>query len=377
MSLFSPLTIRGTTFPNRLVISPMSQYRCRDGVANDWHLVHLGRFAMGGAGCVCAEATAVERQGLRTHGDLGLWSDAQIEPLARVARFLEAEGAVPAIQLGHAGRKASERRPWHTQTPVTEEDVALRGEAPWETIAPSPIPFAPEWPTPREMTIEDIQRVVGAFGAAAARAEAAGFRMIDVYAAHGFLLHQFYSPLANQRTDGYGGDLAGRMRMCLEVADSIRANVSDAIPLFFRISATDWIDGGWTLEESVTLARALKSRGVDVVDCSTGGIAGRDRPAKMPVGEAFQVPLAETIRREAEIQTMAVGFIWDPKVAEEAITEGRADLVAVARETLDDPNWPLKAAAALGADEDFEMWKPEFGWWLRGRAKLCRKLGIR
>jgi len=377
MSLFDPLTLRGVVLPNRVVVSPMSQYRAVEGFANDWHLVHLGRFALGGAGLVFCEATAVEDRGRRTHGDLGLWRDEQVDGLARIAGFLAAEGAVPGIQLAHAGRKASERRPWHGETPVVEEDVALRGEAPWTAIGPSALPYAEGWPAPAEMTRDDIADVVAAFRDAARRAQAAGFKVIEVYAAHGFLIHQFYSPVANRRDDAYGGDFEGRTRLGLEIAEAIRSVWPEERPLIFRLSATDWLDGGWELEDTIAFARRLRDRGVDVIDCSSGGIGGRERPRRMALSQGFQAPFAEAVRREAGIATMAVGFIWDPAAANAIVETGQADLVALAREVLSDPNWALRAGGALGRDEGFALWKPEFGWWLNRRDRLVRKLGLR
>ncbi|MEO1688832.1 MAG: NADH:flavin oxidoreductase/NADH oxidase [Pseudomonadota bacterium] len=375
-ALFDPFALRGTRLRNRVVVSPMSQYRAVEGRANAWHLVHLGRFALGGAGLVFAEATAVTAAGRRTHGDLGLWEDAQVEALAPVAAFVEAEGAVPGLQLGHAGRKASERRPWHGETPVDAEDVAARGEAPWPTLAPSARPYADGWPTPREMTEADIAATLAAFAAAAARAVAAGFRVLEVYAAHGFLQHQFLSPLANARRDRWGGSEENRRRFAVETARAIRSAVPDATPLIFRLSATDWIDGGIEPEETVRTARALQAEGVDMIDVSSGGIGGRDRPRRMKIEQGFQTPFAAAIR-EAGVPTMAVGFLWDPAAAEAVVAEGRADLVALARELLDDPNWPLHAAATLGADEARGMWPPEMGWWLSRRDRLLAKLGLR
>lgn len=376
-ALFQPLTLRGVTLKNRIAVSPMSQYRAKNGYANAWHLVHLGRFAIGGAGLVFAEATAVEDRGRRTHGDLGLWEDGQIEALRPVTEFIAAENAVPGIQLGHAGRKASERRPWHGETPVDAEDEAERGETPWQAIAPSDLAYADGWPTPAEMSEADIDGVIRAFGNAARRAAEAGFKVIEVYAGHGFLVHQFLSPIANRRTDKWGGDAAGRRRFAVEVARSIRANWPDDLPLSFRLSATDWVDGGIEVEDTVETARALAAEGVDMIDCTTGGIGGRDRPQRMKLEQGFQVPFAERVRRDAGVPTMAVGFLWDPAVCEAAITDGRADMIALARELLDDPNWPLHAAAELGADEAHAMWPPESGWWLMKRARLVEKLGLR
>ena len=377
MSLFSSFAIRDVEIPNRIVISPMSQYRAKEGFTNDWHMVHLGRFALGGAGLVFCEATAVAEQGRRTPGDLGIWRDEQLPGLAKIARFLAAEGAVPGIQLGHAGRKASERRPWLGGKPLDDEDVALRGEQPWTAIAPSPLPFGDGWPVPREMTPEDIATTVGAFRDAAARSLEAGFKVIEVYAAHGFLVHEFYSPISNQRTDAYGGDIEGRTRFAVEVASAIRQVWPDNLPLIFRLSATDWLDDGWHVEDTVQLALRLKSCGVDMIDCSTGGIGGAQRPHRMPFGHGFQVPFAERVRHEADIPTIAVGMIWDPAEANAIVESGRADLVALAREALSEPNWPLHARAVLSDDQSFEMWKPEFGWWLAQRERTVRKLGLR
>lgn len=374
--LFSPLTLRDVTFKNRIAVSPMSQYRAKDGHANSWHAVHLGRFAMGGAGLVYAEATAVEPDGRRTHGDLGLWQDAHIDDLAPITKFIREEGSVPGIQLGHAGRKASERRPWHGETPVDDEDVTERNEAPWTAIAPSPIPYAKGWPEPAEMSETDIDRVIASFGEAARRSQEAGFKIIEVYAAHGFLVHQFLSPIANQRTDSWGGTDENRRRFAVEVARSIRVNWPEAYPLAFRLSATDWLEGGIEVEDAVETARALKAAGVDMIDCSTVGIGGKDRPRRMVIEQGFQVPFAEQIRECADIASMAVGFLWGAKVCEDLVSAGKADMIALARELLDDPNWPLHAAKKLGANENHSIWPIESGWWLMKRERLLSKIGI-
>jgi len=376
-TLFSPYSLRKVTFKNRIAVSPMSQYRAKDGHANSWHLVHLGRFALGGAALVYAEATAVERDGRRTHGDLGLWEDAQIEPLRPITDFIEREGAVPGVQLGHAGRKASERRPWHGETPVDDEDLSERQEAPWSAIAPSSLPYADGWPAPLEMSEGDIQRAVASFGAAARRAQEAGFKIIEVYAAHGFLVHQFLSPIANTRTDKWGGTPENRRRFAVEVAKSIRSNWPEAYPLAFRLSATDWLDGGLEVEDTVATAKALKAAGVDMIDCSTGGIGGKERPRRMKIEQGFQVPFSEQVRTEANIATMAVGFLWDADACEDAVAHQKADMVALARELLDDPNWPLHAAAELGANDNHALWPVEAGWWLMKRDRLLKKLAIR
>lgn len=375
--LFSPLTLRAITTPNRIAVSPMSQYRARNGLANAWHLVHLGRFAMGGAGLVFAEATAVEARGRRTHGDLGLWDDAQIAPLQEITAFLTAEGAVPGVQLAHAGRKASERRPWHGETPVDDADVAERGEAPWPAIAPSALPYADGWPTPSAMTDRDIADVIAAFADAARRAREAGFQVIEVYAAHGFLIHQFLSPIANTRDDDWGGSAERRQRFAIEVARAIRSEWPDTLPLVFRLSATDWLDGGIELDDTIATARALKAAGVDMIDCSSGGIGGRERPKRMTIAQGFQVPFAEAVRRDADIATMAVGFLWDAEACDQIVRAGRADMVALAREVLADPNWPLNAARTLRLDPDYARWPQEAGWWLNKRERLTTKLGLR
>jgi len=373
--LFQPIALRGVTLPNRAAISPMSQYRARDGFADDYHLVHLGRYALGGAGLVFTEATAVEARGRRTPGDLGLWEDAQIEGLARIAAFLKAEGAVAGIQLGHAGRKASEKRPWHGETPLDESDLAERGEAPWPTVGPSAIPFGPNWHVPEALDRAGIRTVIDAFAAAARRADAGGFEVLEIYAAHGFLVHQFLSPLANRRDDGYGGSLERRMRFACEVAEAVRAAWPADKPLSFRISAKDWYDGGWELADTIELAKALKACGVDILDCSSGGITGeREGRQRIAVGPAFQAPYAAAVRKATGMATMAVGFIRSAAEAEAVLQEGQADLVALAREALDDPNWALHAGLALGADPDYARWPPQFGWWLMRRARALAKL---
>ena len=376
-TLFSAFNLREITFKNRIAVSPMSQYRARSGFADDWQLVHLGRFALGGAALVYTEATAVEADGRRTHGDLGLWNDDQIAKLKQITDFISKEGSMPGIQLSHAGRKASERRPWHGEKPVNDEDVALRDEAPWQCIGPSAISYAQGWPVPQQMSEADIQRVITSFGEAARRSHQAGFKIIEVYAAHGFLIHQFLSPLANHRLDHWGGNPENRNRFAVEVAKSIRANWPDEFPLAFRLSATDWLDGGIEPADTVETAKALKAVGVDMIDCSTGGIGGRERPRRMVIEQGFQVPFAAQVKSDADIATMAVGFLWDAPVMEEIIKSGQADMIALARELLDDPNWPHHAAAKLALDDGFGSWPVESGWWLNKRKRLVDKLGLR
>ncbi len=337
--LFSPLTIRGVTLRNRIAVSPMCQYSAQHGVANDWHLVHLGGRAVGGAGLVISEATAVEPRGRITPGDVGLWDDGQIEPLARIVAFLKRQGAVPGIQLAHAGRKGSCRLPWDGGAAISPEDGG------WRTVAPGSVPFNPDDPAPAALDGAAIRTIVTAFADAARRAGVAGFEVLEVHSAHGYLLHEFLSPITNQRSDEYGGDFTGRTRVTLEVARAVRAVWPDHLPLFVRLSATDWVEGGWDLEQSVELARRLGAAGVDLVDCSSGGLVPY---AKVPAEPGFQVPFASRIRRDAGVLTGAVGLITQPRQADGIIRSGQADLVLMAREFLRDPYFPLQAATELG-----------------------------
>jgi len=319
----------------------MCQYSAREGVPTSWHLVHLGSRAVGGAGLVIAEASAVSPAGRISPDDSGLWTDEQAEAWAPIARFVADQGAVPGIQLAHAGRKASTDAPWRGGRPVAE------GAGGWRPVAPSALRFADDYPLPRELATDELGAVVGAFRDAARRAEQAGFQLVEIHMAHGYLLHQFLSPLTNRRTDGYGGSLENRMRLALEVARAVREAFPVERPVFARISATDWVEGGWDLEQSVALARALGENGVDVVDCSSGGAVPQ---AKVPLGPGYQVPFAAAIRERAGIATGAVGLITEPEQAEAIVASGQADLVLFAREMLRDPYWPLHAARALGAD---------------------------
>jgi len=337
--LFEPLTLRGLTLRNRIVVSPMCQYSAHEGFVNDWHLVHLASRAVGGAGLVFTEATAVSPEGRISPEDLGIWDEVHAAPFERVARFVKGEGAAFGIQLAHAGRKASTKRPWDGHGAVAPE------EGGWPVIAPSAAPFADNYPSPREMTLDDIRRVVDAFAQAAYRARRVGFDVAEVHAAHGYLLHEFLSPLSNTRTDEYGGSFENRIRLCLEVTQAVRTVWPEDLPLFVRISATDWTDGGWDVEQSVELARRLSSLGVDLIDCSTGGNVWT---ATIPVEPNFQVPYAQRIKRDAGIATGAVGLITTPAQADAIIREGHADVVLLARELLRDPYWPLRAARELG-----------------------------
>ena len=376
-ALFEPIQLRNLTLQNRVCVSPMSQYQSKDGFANDWHFAHLSRFALGKCGLVFCEATAVSPEARRTPGDLGLWNDAQIEKLKSINAFIHDQGSASGIQLAHAGRKASERRPWHGETPLNDEDVELRNEAPWQAKGPTHQPYGDDWPNPVAMSQQDIQNVIDAFGLAAARAHQANFDAIEVYAAHGFLLHQFYSPLCNTRTDEWGGDFEGRTKLCMRVAESIRKHWPDEKPLFFRISATDWLEGGWSVQDSVALAHNLKSVGVDVIDCSSGGIGGPHPVPRFPIGPAFQADLAATVKNEADIATMSVGFIWQAEVANQIIQQEKCDLVALGRELLNNPNWALHAAHELKVDESYSQWHEAFGWWLNKRERIMHKLGLK
>lgn len=338
--LFQPLTIKSVTLRNRIGVSPMCQYSSEDGVATDWHFVHLGSRAVGGAGVVIAEATAVSPEGRITPGDAGIWADKHVQPIARINRFVKQQGSVPGIQLAHAGRKASAARPWEGGAHLPD---AAGG---WPTIAPSPIPFGGNLSkVPREMTSGDIARVQDEFATATKRSLAAGCEWLEIHSAHGYLINEFLSPLSNHRTDNYGGSFENRIRFLLETTRAVRAAWPERLPLTVRLSCTDWAPGGWDLDQSVELSRRLKAEGVDLIDCSSGGAVPA---AKIPVGPGYQVPFAERIRREAAVPTAAVGMIIAPAHADAIIRNGRADLVLMAREFLRDPYWPLRAARSLG-----------------------------
>jgi 2,4-dienoyl-CoA reductase-like NADH-dependent reductase (Old Yellow Enzyme family) len=337
--LFDPLAIRDLTFANRVFVSPMCQYSSKDGYANDWHLVHLGSRAVGGAALVLTEATAVLPEGRISPQDLGIWADGQIEMLGRIVRFIHEQGSIAGMQLAHAGRKASTSRPWEGHDAVPES------EGGWtKVVAPSALPFSDTYPMPQALTLDGIQEVVSAFAAAARRACQAGFRVIEIHAAHGYLIHEFLSPLSNKREDDYGGSFENRTRLCREVVAAVRSAWPKELPLFLRISATDWVDGGWNIDESVKLASELKQTGVDLIDCSSGGNVPH---AEIPVGPGYQTAFAERIHREAGIMTGAVGMITSPVQAEHIIRTGQADAVIMAREFLRNPYWPLHAAREL------------------------------
>lgn len=337
--LFSPLQLRSLVLNNRIGVSPMCQYSYEDGFSNDWQLVHLGGRAQGGAGLVMVEATAVTAEGRITPSDLGIWKDEHIAGLKRVTDFVHSQGARAGIQLAHAGRKASMGVPWAGEQLVPVE------EGGWELVGPSAIAFAPNYGVPRALDQRGIDEVIEAFRQAARRALSAGFDLVEIHAAHGYLIHEFLSPLSNHRDDAYGGSFENRIRLVLQIVDAVRAEWPDDLPVFVRISATDWVDGGWSADESVELARHLRQHGVDLVDVSSGGNVPK---AQIPVGPGFQAPFAARIRKEAGIATAAVGMITEPEQANEIIANGKADLVLLAREMLRDPFWALHAAAALG-----------------------------
>ena len=372
--LFSPFDIKQVTLPNRVVIAPMCQYSAQDGLFADWHFANYSKYALGRPGAVILEASAVQDIGRITHGDLGIWSDTHADAMRGIVDFIKGQGVVPGIQIGHAGRKASIQRPWHGNGALDETD-ALRGETPWEVVGPSPLPAGKGWLVPHEMTRDDIAQVTADFVSAAKRADHIGMDILELHAAHGYLLQQFLSPLSNVRNDEYGGSRENRMRFLLEVTEAVRPVWPDAKPLFVRISSVDGFEGGWSIEDSVALAKALKAAGVDVIDCSSGGNAAAGATASTGYrGPGFQVPYAEQIRRDAEIQTMAVGLILDGPQAEDILQNGQADLIAIAREAINDPFWPRHQAQAMGVDLDFADWPEQYGWWLDRRARGLHQL---
>ncbi len=369
--LFTPLTLRGITIPNRTVLSPMVQYRSVNGVPGDFHMVHLGKFALGRFGIVFAEATAVEQRGRVSHQCPGIWNDEQAQAWKRITDYIRREGSVSAIQLAHAGRKASTHRAIDGGAPLTTADIA-RGMPPWDIIGPTTQPTTPKDIVPRQMTTADIADVVQAFADAARRSDAAGFDIAEIHGAHGYLIASFLSPISNTRNDSYGGDRAGRMRFALEITRAVRAVWPRHKPLFFRVSAMDGADG-WGVEDTVALAQELKALGVDVVDCSSGGLTGSSTAAPIKRYPGFQVPFAEAVRK-AGVPSMAVGLILDGKQAEQILQEGKADLIAIGREALYNPFWPVHAAQQLGCDPKFDLWPEEYGWWLEKRRQTLVRI---
>ena len=384
--LFSPIKIRGVTIPNRIVLSPLCMYSANDGIASDWQFAHLSTFARSRTGLIFAEATAVEKRGRITPNCLGIWTDEQAEALVPITNFIKKMGCVPGFQLAHAGRKAGTKTPWMGGTPLDGDDIK-EGNEPWATVAPSDIPVAEGWVVPKAMDSNDIMEVVDAFASAAKRAVNAGFKVIEIHSAHGYLLHSFLSPLSNKRNDEYGGDINGRSKMLLQVVDAVRGVIPEDMPLFCRISAVDGSDVGWKIEDSVILAEKLSKHGVDVVDCSAGGIAtaplfrvhdsGKPLKTNMDRGPGFQVPYASQVKEEAKIKTMAVGVIVDPQQAENILVEEKADLIAMGRELMYNPFWPLHAAQTLNADPEFKLWPEQYRWGVNRRAKIESFKGIR
>jgi 2,4-dienoyl-CoA reductase-like NADH-dependent reductase (Old Yellow Enzyme family) len=342
MHLFEPLQLRGVHLKNRIAMSPMCQYSARDGHPNDWHYLHLGSRAVGGVGLVFVEATSIEARGRISPADLGIWDDAHVEPLARLAQTIQEHGAVPGIQIAHAGRKASTAPPWQGRTPLDEDNGGWS-----DIVAPSAIAFDEKHFEPVALSKEDIKEIVGAFGKAAERSHAAGFTVLEIHAAHGYLIHQFLSPLTNQRDDEYGGAFENRIRFAEETIRAVRSYWPDSLPLFLRVSTTDWLEGGWDLDQSIELARRIKQLGIDLVDCSSGGIASG---ATIPVGPGYQTEFAARVRKEAGVLTGAVGLITSPQQADHVVRTQQADLVLLGRELLREPYWALRAAQVLGQD---------------------------
>ncbi|MFL2934680.1 MAG: NADH:flavin oxidoreductase/NADH oxidase [Thalassobaculaceae bacterium] len=375
--LFSPLKLRSVTLPNRVVLSPLCMYSANSGVASNWQFAHLSTFARGGVGLVFAEATAVEPKGRITPRCLGIWTDEQAEALKPTTDFITSMGSVPGIQIAHAGRKASASPPWDGGKPLTVGDSTW-GDPSWEVMGPSAVPLADGWQTPHAMSEDDIATTINNFASSAYRAAEAGFKVLEIHGAHGYLIHSFLSPLSNQRNDAYGGDLNGRMRFALEVAEAVRGSWPDDLPLFFRISAVD--NNGWSIEDSVALSTELKLRGVDVIDCSAGGISGapafRAKDDGSPVKSSsdrplgFQVPYASQIRKSSDVATMAVGRIIGAQQAEEILIENSADLIGIGRELMYNPFWTLHAAEQLKSEDALEGWPDQYRWAITRRADL-------
>lgn len=357
--LFRPIQFRGVTIRNRIVLPPMSQYLAADGVPTDWQLVHLGQFAMGGAGIVFGEETAVEAQGRRTHQCAGIYNDAQVAGWRRITEFLKDLGATPGMQLGHAGRRGSHRSPYDRERPLSDKNSA-RHLAPWPTVSASALPYAPNRPIPTALDHNGIKRQIASWRDAARRSVDAGFDILEIHGAHGYLIHQFLSPLSNKRTDAYGGDLQGRMRFALELTEAVRDAWPQDKPLFFRVSAVDGRGGYWDIEDTVALVRELKVRGVDVIDCSAGGMLGPSPMPALPRVPGHYVPYAEYIRREADVPTVGLGMITDPHQAESILQEQRADLVGLGLEMMRNPYWPVAAARALGLSDWIEVLPPPY-----------------
>ena len=377
--LFSKLKIRGIEFPNRLVLSPLCMYSAKDGIANDWHFSHLSTFARARVGCIFAEATAVREEGKITPYCLGLWNENQKNAFKPIVNFIKKMGSVPAFQLAHAGRKASAKEPWKGGLPLDKEDEK-QGIYAWKTVAPSSIALAEGWQVPKALEKKDLDDLVLSYIKSAKLALEAGFQVLEIHAAHGYLLHSFLSPISNKRNDEYGGTLEGRAKLLKDIAISIRNNIPDTVPLFCRISAVDGQKNGWELNDSIYLSKILAEVGIDVIDCSSGGIAGRPRFAanddgsvlksNLDRGLGFQVPYAHEIKKNSSIKTMAVGVIVDPKQAENILIEEQADLIAMGRELMYNPFWLLHAAQVLRVDPDFTLWPEQYRWGVNRRSKI-------
>ena len=369
--LFTPIRLGSVTSRNRVVVSPMCQYSSEDGGPTDYHLVHLGQFAMGGAGIVFCEETSVEERGRKSHHCAGIYKDAHIPGYRRVNEFIRSHGAIPAIQIGHGGRKGSGCAPWEGYRPLTAED-ARHGHAPWQTVSASALPASEQAPVPHALDRGEIRDVIAHWREAALRAVDAGYDIIEVHAAHGYLIHQFLSPLANRRDDAYGGDLAGRMRLCLEIVEAVRSAWPADRPVFMRVSAVDGANGAWNVEDTVGLARAAKERGVAVITPSSGGIAGPGTATPVPRLPGYHVPYAERVRRETGVMTVAVGLITEARQAEDILRMGQADFIALARELLWNPHWPVHAARELGVPDYLDLLPRGYGWWLKRREDIRR-----
>ncbi len=366
--LFTPMTVRGVTIRNRIAVSPMAMYMAQNGYAQPFHFVHYGKFAMGGAGLIFVEEAAVSRNGRISNGCLGLWEDGQGDALAPIVGFMKSQGAKTAIQINHGGRKSSTQRAWEGNSLLTEENLA-NGDEKWQPVGASATPFSEGWPAPTPLDRAGLDEIRGGFVASALRALTAGFDIIELHMAHGYLLQSFLSPIANKRTDEYGGSLENRMRFPLEITEAVRAAIPEDVPLFARISAIDWMEGGWELEDSVILARELSKRGVDLVDCSSGGNLPKGATnSNLTRGPGYQAPFAQRVRAEADVMTQAVGFIRTPQLAEQLLQDGFADMIAVGRQMLFNPFWALHAAEEMGVTGDFSTphaaWPKPYAWWL-------------
>ena len=373
--LFTPISFRALTLRNRIMLAPMNQHRARDGMADDGLLVHLGKFGLGGFGIVTTEATAVDPAGRIAYGDLGIWSDRHVDGLRRVTAFLRSAGAASAMQLNHSGRKGSSQRPWGGFGPLDADDVSA-GEPPWPLVSPTTEALGEGHVVPEALDIAGIRIIVQRFAEAAARADAAGFDIVELHGGHGYLIASFLSPMINTRNDGYGGDLSGRIRFAAEVTQAVRERWPSNKPLFFRISSIDGHPSGWQVEDSVILARVLKEKGVDLIDCSSGGLRQSTALENAHRQPGYQVTYSDRIRREAPVATGAVGLILDADHAERILQDGQADIVILGRQALYDPYWPLHAAQSFGTDQAFERWDKSAGWWLARRAPGLEAVGL-